>query len=131
MANFENSLATLAEALKLALEGISLLCILLGLLKTGQVALVQMRRSRRDITPLTNLRITFGRWLSLALEFQLAADIVKTTVSPSLEALAKLGVIAIIRTFLNYFLSRELKEELTQIQERQPATSFPKPDRPS
>ena len=51
-------------------------------------------------------------WLSLALEFQLGADIVGTTVAPSLQALGNLALIAIIRTFLNYFLSKELEAEL-------------------
>ncbi len=116
MEHAEYFLATLARSLKVTLEGISLLCILVGLLKTAQLALVQPRRSRLSVVPLINIRICFGRWLSLALEFQLAADVVNTTVAPSLQALAQLGAIAVIRTFLNYFLSRELTEELAQIQ---------------
>lgn len=43
-------------------------------------------------------------------KFQLGADIVSTTISPSLEDLTKLAIIAVIRTFLNYFLEKELKE---------------------
>jgi uncharacterized membrane protein len=56
-------------------------------------------------------RKVFGGWLVLALEIQLAADIVGTIVSPSTAHLIELGAIAVIRTFLNYFLSKELKEE--------------------
>jgi uncharacterized membrane protein len=58
-----------------------------------------------------NVRLTFGRALVLALEFQLAADILGTAVSPSWDHLGKLGAIAAIRTFLNFFLERELREE--------------------
>ena len=47
----------------------------------------------------------------MALEFQLAADIVGTIVSPTSAHLIELGAIAVIRTFLNYFLSKELNEE--------------------
>jgi len=47
----------------------------------------------------------------LALEFQLAADILATTVAPSWAQIGKLGAIAVIRTGLNYFLAREIKEE--------------------
>jgi uncharacterized membrane protein len=54
----------------------------------------------------------FGGWLALALEYQLAADIVGTTIAPTYEHLIKLGAIAVIRTFLNYFLNREVKEEV-------------------
>ena len=112
MEYFEKNLAILSAILKLVLESISLLCILIGLLKTGQLAWFGTRRSRGNTLLMTNIRISFGRWLSLALEFQLGADIVNTTVAPSLEALAKLGALAVIRTFLNYFLSKELTEEL-------------------
>ena len=125
MTYFEHNLAILAAILKLILETISLLCVLFGLLKTAQLAFFSPKRSVRNSLIMTNIRISFGRWLSLALEFQLAADIVNTTVAPSLEALGKLGALAVIRTFLNYFLSKELTEELTLIQERQPATSLP------
>jgi hypothetical protein len=62
-----------------------------------------------------SIRLTFGLWLALALEFQLAADILSTTVSPSLEALARLAIIAVIRTFLNYFLTKELEAESEEL----------------
>ncbi len=60
--------------------------------------------------PLGQLRLQFGQWLALALEFQLGADILATTLAPTFEALGKLGAIALIRTFLNYFLNKELME---------------------
>jgi uncharacterized membrane protein len=57
----------------------------------------------------------FGGWLVVALEFQLAADIVGTIVSPTTAHLIELGAIAVIRTFLNYFLGRELGEEKKEV----------------
>lgn len=54
-----------------------------------------------------------GSWLSMALEFQLAADIVATT-APSNENLIKLAGVAVIRTFLNVFLGREVEAEQKQ-----------------
>lgn len=112
MEHLENSLSFWAGLLKFFLEGISLFCIFLALLTTAQVVLIQNRRLRTTPSALTNVRLNFGRWLSVALEFQLGADIVNTTVAPSFEALGKLGVIALIRTFLNYFLTQELAEEM-------------------
>jgi len=53
----------------------------------------------------------FGELLVVALEFQLAADILGTIVSPTTVHLIELGAIAVIRTFLYYFLNKELKEE--------------------
>jgi uncharacterized membrane protein len=114
MEYLEKGLSALAGFLKLILEGTSILCILMGLLLTLQQMLMSIQRSHRLSSSITfaDFRIRFGAWLLLALEFQLAADIVNTTVAPSFEALAKLGAIAVIRTFLNYFLNRELTEAL-------------------
>lgn len=58
----------------------------------------------------TSIRLTFSRYLSLALEFQLAGDILSTAISPTWKDLGMLGVIAAIRTALNYFLAREIRE---------------------
>jgi uncharacterized membrane protein len=60
----------------------------------------------------------FGGWLVVALEFQLAADIVGTIVSPTTAHLIELGAIAVIRIFLNYFLGKELSEEHEVLKER-------------
>ena len=52
----------------------------------------------------------FGTWLLLGLEFELAADIIGSVVSPTWQDIGELGAIAVIRTFLNYFLERDLSE---------------------
>ena len=51
----------------------------------------------------------FGMWLLLGLEFELAADIIASAVSPTWQDIGELGAIAVIRTFLNYFLERDLE----------------------
>lgn len=56
-------------------------------------------------------RLTLARFLAIALEFQLGADILSTAVAPSWDAIGKLAAIAVIRTALNYFLGREMQEE--------------------
>ena len=57
------------------------------------------------------IRLLLARYLALALEFQLGADILSTAISPSWDQIGKLGAIAVIRTALNYFLSVEMREE--------------------
>ena len=52
----------------------------------------------------------FGMWLILGLEFMLAADIVRTAISPTWEQIGQLAAIAIIRTFLNYFLEKDIEK---------------------
>src|SRR5262245_16884381 len=52
----------------------------------------------------------FGTWLLLGLEFELAADIIGSIVSPTWQDIGELGAIAVIRTFLNYFLEKDLEQ---------------------
>ena len=59
----------------------------------------------------TRIRLLLARYLALALEFQLGADILSTAITPTLDQILTLGAIAVIRTGLNYFLSREMEQE--------------------
>jgi uncharacterized membrane protein len=54
--------------------------------------------------------VRYGRWLVAGLTFQLAADIIETSIAPSWQEVGRLGAIAVIRTFLNFFLERDLAE---------------------
>jgi uncharacterized membrane protein len=56
----------------------------------------------------------------------LGADIVATTVNPSLQSLGELGLLALIRTFLIFFLQKELEASERQVQ----AASEPKESAP-
>ena len=67
---------------------------------------------------LTAIRLQFGSWLALALEFQLGADIVATTINPTLQSLGELALLALIRTFLNFFLQKELETQERVVKER-------------
>lgn len=65
--------------------------------------------------------LRYARWLVAALTFQLAADIVETSITTDWTAIARIGAIALIRTFLNFFLDRDYNE----VRERQ----HPEPSR--
>jgi uncharacterized membrane protein len=54
------------------------------------------------------LRLRLGMWLAVALEFELAADILRTAIAPILEQIALLASIAANRAALNYFLQKEI-----------------------
>jgi uncharacterized membrane protein len=105
----KNGLLIFAHSIQIFLEIISILCIVCGLIATGRLVITQPYLLRE--LPFSELRLCFGAWLSLALEFQLGSDIVATTISPSFDSLGLLAAIAIIRTFLNYFLAKELEHE--------------------
>jgi uncharacterized membrane protein len=92
--NLELGLKTIGELAKLIMEGSSVFCIILGFFLT----FMQGIKTRQFI----NVRLQFGTWLSLALEFQLAADILGTTIAPNLNDIYKLAIVSVIRTFLNF-----------------------------
>ena len=69
------------------------------------------------------VRLRLARWLAVALEFELAADILRTAIAPSWDEIGKLAAIAALRTLLNYFLEREIQQHAV----RQRAVSGPTP----
>jgi uncharacterized membrane protein len=62
-----------------------------------------------DAITIQTIRIEFGSSLTVALELLLAADILATAIAPTWDDIGKLASIAVLRTALNYFLERELK----------------------
>lgn len=98
------------EWLRLSVELLGATVIAIGV-AVAVVALLQHFISRRGGS-FTPIRLSFARYLMLALELQLAADILSTSIAPTWDRIGKLGAIAIIRTALNYFLSRELQGDL-------------------
>ena len=55
--------------------------------------------------------VRYGRWLVAGLTFQLAADIIETSISTSWQTIGRVGTIAVIRTFLDYFLERDVEQQ--------------------
>ncbi len=70
---------------------------------------------RPNLREYQRTRLSLSRFLILALEFQLASDILGTAISPTWNELGQLAVIATIRTVLSFFLAREMKEEESSI----------------
>ena len=62
-----------------------------------------------SITNIRKLRATFGTYLLLGLEFLIASDILKTVLEPTLNELALLGGIVVLRTILSVFLNKEMR----------------------
>ncbi|MFC6223769.1 DUF1622 domain-containing protein [Hymenobacter artigasi] len=107
--------------LKLGVEMVGAVIIALGILSAGWLLVKAL--SKGQTADFTAIRLALARYLALALEFQLGADILSTAISPSWEQLGKLGAIAIIRTALNYFLSLEMRSERHQTNPETPAVA--------
>ncbi|HET9504587.1 MAG TPA: DUF1622 domain-containing protein [Hymenobacter sp.] len=108
----EEGVVAAVQWLKLGVELVGATIIFLGILTAGAL-LVKALLARRT-ADFTAIRLTLARYLALALEFQLGADILSTAIAPSWEQIGKLGAIAVIRTALNFFLSKEMQEERRQ-----------------
>jgi uncharacterized membrane protein len=113
--------------LRLGVETAGAVIVCLGVL----LALFQFARAlfTRQAAEFHGIRLILSRYLALALEFQLGADILSTAVAPDWSQIGKLAAIAVIRTGLNYFLSREMREEraaeLRSADDPRPSTSRP------
>ncbi|MFF8262570.1 DUF1622 domain-containing protein [Streptomyces virginiae] len=83
-------------------------------------------RRRSLIGRFNQIRLSLGRFLVLGLEFQLAADVLRTAVAPSFTEIGQLAAIAAIRTVLNFFLTREIAQERAEI-ERDRKEAVPRP----
>ena len=105
----EHWLTTAVDTMVRLVEATGAVIIFVGAL----IAAVGFLRAlpRRDPDSFVPVRLRLGRFLALGLEFQLASDILRTAIAPSYEELGKLAVVAAIRTALNFFLAREIKEE--------------------
>ena len=98
-------LATVVDASTGAAIGVG---VLAALVRTARLGL--QRGTSLDST-MSEIRITLGRCLALALELALVAEILRTVMVPSWDEIAKLGAIVVLRTVLNYFLEREIEQE--------------------
>jgi len=87
---------------------------LISIVSFIQITILQIRGkstySSREI-----VRHHFGSYILLGLEFLIAADIMETIIKPSLQEVAILGSIVMIRTILSFFLNRELDSQTHDI----------------
>jgi uncharacterized membrane protein len=115
-------LTQVSQAAILVIDAMALLIILVGTIEafvSGLGVLLSSRagHERRDVW------LRYARWLVAGLTFQLAADIIETSITTDMESVARLALVAVIRTLLNYFLERDMAE----VRERQ----RPMPERPT
>lgn len=105
----ESQVQSAVEWLRLGVEALGA-CVIAAGIAVAFVGILRQMFARHG-SDFISVRLGFARYLTLALELQLAADILSTSVAPSWDRIGKLAAIAIIRTALNFFLSKEMKEE--------------------
>ena len=103
----KNLIDYVARAVELA----AALIIALAALEATIKALSLFVRRNMPAEAKNTVRLSFARWLALGLEFELAADILRTAITPTWNDIEQLAAIAALRTALNYFLATEIEKE--------------------
>jgi uncharacterized membrane protein len=110
----EGALRTSAEFASLAIGGVAVLIVAWGSVEAALGCISLIIRGDHGHGARKVVWRRFGVWLLLGLEFELAADIIQTVITPEWTDIAQLGAIAVIRTFLNYFLEKDLDQAVHQ-----------------
>lgn len=87
----------------------AVLIALAAIQAVSTLLIVFFRRGSME-SAIEDVRLRLGRWLVLALEFQVAADILRTAVAPTWDEIGQLAAIVVLRTVLNYFLQMEIEK---------------------
>lgn len=103
---FLNTLATIISVISLLIVTYGVLVCFIAFLRNE----IKRFNGTYTVNNIRQLRADFGTYLLLGLEFLIASDILKTVVDPTLDELAILGGVVIVRTVLSVFLNKEIKE---------------------
>jgi uncharacterized membrane protein len=98
-----------ANQITLALQAIAIVLVAFGSVRALAGIARSVLLSPRGAAAPRDVWLDYARWLVAALTFQLGADIVATSLAPTWEELGRLAAVAAIRTFLSYFLDREME----------------------
>jgi len=107
------------------IDAIALLVILVG---TIEVSVTVARASFKPLGDQVARQawLRYARWLVAGLTFQLAADIIETSISTNWQTIGRVGAIAVIRTFLNYFLERDVAQQQRECAPAEPRQPLPR-----
>jgi uncharacterized membrane protein len=104
----EELLQTMAYHVGLVLDTVAIIVIVIGSIEV-LFSMFRAMLMRATTSEKREVWLRYARWLVAGLTFQLAGDIVETALVPSWEPIGHLAAIAVIRTFLSFFLEREMQ----------------------
>jgi uncharacterized membrane protein len=106
----EELLRLISHFVALGIEAIAIAIIATGTIEATVDIIRLALRSGVTNQDRRTIWLMYAHWLVAGLTFQLAADIVNTSLAPTWNELGRLASIAAIRTFLSFFLDRELAD---------------------
>ena len=89
------------------IEGAAALLIAIG---AAEAFVMSLLRFRAATAQKRQIWMHFATWLLLGLEFELAVDVIRTAIAPTWSDIGQLASIAAIRTFLSYFLDKDIEK---------------------
>lgn len=104
------AIKTVAHYVATIAEGVAVLFIISGIVGALWIYTKKTFFVKTDYHAIAESRIHLGHSLSLSLEFLIGADILRTAISPTWQDIGQLAAVVGIRTVLNWFLSKELKQ---------------------
>jgi uncharacterized membrane protein len=104
----EGWLEVIARNLTLVVDAMALVMISIGTIEAFFAGLRVMLIASATDEERRTVWLRYARWLIVGLTFQLAADIIATSIAPNWDSVGRLGAIAVIRTFLSFFLERDV-----------------------
>ena len=99
-----------ADLVATAIEFVMILILVIGAVQ-ALLGVARLIFARSGLAPAVRAAwLHYAAWILLALEFALAADLIRTVVAPTWDEVGKLATIAAIRTALGWFLGRDIEE---------------------
>jgi uncharacterized membrane protein len=102
-------LTTVTDYAVVLIDGMALIIVLMGTLGAF-IGAIRFSFTKPSGHERRQLWLRYSRWLVAGLTFQLAADILESSIATDWQSVGRLAAIAFIRTFLNYFLERDVAE---------------------
>ena len=96
----------------LVINIMALIVIVFGTVEAFVGGLRVMFSGSQGNAMLSGIYVRFGRWLVAGLTFQLAADVIETATTSTADGwydIGRLAAVAVIRTFLSFFLERDMR----------------------
>jgi uncharacterized membrane protein len=106
----ENSavISQAVELITLGIESLGIAVIVLGFLFATVRGIVHYGKRKEDA--FERLKIYLGKTLQLALEFLVAADVIRTVlIDLTIQGLLGLGLLIVVRTFLSWSITVEIE----------------------
>ena len=119
-------LIAVTEYAIVVIDAMALVIVLFGTVEAFVSGLRLMLAGTTTNIERREIWLRYARVLVAGMTFQLGADIIETSITAGWEAVARLGAIAVIRTFLNFFLERDLTE-IREIQHERTAERTKEP----